>query len=507
MRGVILEWAYRRLGARYPAAFVALELQAAFLITGGTVFLLSFYYDGSVAEFAWIYAITLSLTAVTILYGFFRIKPRLGPVREWIAGRRDAEATARAWMAAISLPLDVVRFEMLMPIAMVIIPGCVSAVVVLDLAWTAVFPLLFASMISVGYGAILHYLTIEAGMRPVLLDIDRQAPPRLATGIKALPLAVRLLAALPMINIITGVIVAALTGDGGDSLAIAVLVAIGVATTVSLELTILLSRSVLVPLRELQEATDRVGRGDYSVAVPVTSADELGHLAASFNQMVAGLAERERLREAFGTYLDHEIAEHILSGSFDEGGMEAEVTTMFCDVVDFTRFAASADAREVVSALNSLFEVVVPVIAAEGGHVDKFEGDGLMAVFGAPEPARDHAARAVRAALEIDRRVNRNGEGGPFRLGLGLSTGRVIAGSVGGGGRLNFSVIGDAVNVASRVQDATRVTGDSILMTDTTRAGLPEGFAVSSRGKHELKGLDRPMELFAALPAQVELTR
>jgi class 3 adenylate cyclase len=507
MRGVILDWAYRRLGRHYPVAFVALELQAAFLITGGTVFLLSFYYDGSGADFALIYAVTLSLTAVTLIYGFLKIRPRLAPVKAWIAGWRDPASTARAWTAAISLPLDVVKREMLLPIALVIVPGCVTAVLVLDLAWTAMFPLLAASMVSVGYGAILHYLTIEAGMRPVLLDIDRAAPPRLATGIRTVPLAVRLLAALPMINIITGLVVAALTGDGTESLAVAVLAAVGVATTVSLELTLLLSRSVLMPLRDLQEATERVARGDYSVSVPVTSADELGHLAASFNQMVGGLADRERIREAFGTYLDHEIAEYILSEGFDEGGMEAEVTTMFCDVVDFTRFAAGADAREVVGALNALFDVVVPVIAAEGGHIDKFEGDGLMAVFGAPEPAPDHAARAVRAALEIDRRVNREGEGGPFQLGIGLNTGRVIAGSVGGGGRLNFSVIGDAVNVASRVQDATRSTGDAILMTDATRARLPDTFAVLSRGAHELKGVGQPLELFAAEPARVEVAR
>jgi class 3 adenylate cyclase len=180
---------------------------------------------------------------------------------------------------------------------------------------------------------------------------------------------------------------------------------------------------------------------------------------------------------------------------------------MFCDVVDFTRFASGADAREVVGALNALFDVVVPVIAAEGGHIDKFEGDGLMAVFGAPEPAPDHAARAVRAALEIDRRINREGEGGPFQLGIGLNTGRVIAGSVGGGGRLNFSVIGDAVNVASRVQATTRLTGDAILMTNATRSQLPDSLAVLSRGAHELKGVDHPVELFAAEPARVELAR
>ena len=219
--------------------------------------------------------------------------------------------------------------------------------------------------------------------------------------------------------------------------------------------------------------------------------------------MVDGLRERERLREAFGTYLDQEVADYILSSEFDESGFEAEVTIFFCDVKDFTSFAADARAREVVSRLNELFEVVVPVIAAEGGHVDKFEGDGLMAVFGAPEAFRDHAERAVRAALEVDRRVNREGEGGPFELGIGINTGRVVAGSVGGGGRLNFSVIGDAVNVAARVESATRQIGDSVLITEATRRQLGLRIPRSQeRGSHELKGLERPIELFA--PALVE---
>ena len=457
--------------------------------------MLSFYYDGTTREFAEILAITLTLTGATLFYGFLQIRGQLAPVKAWIAGDRDPDSTARAWSAAIALPLNVVRGEMLLPIAVVIVPGCVAGILILDLPWTAFVPLAAASLIAIGYGAILHYLTVEAGMRPVLVDINRSSAPRTATATAALPLRVRLLAALPMINIITGLIVASLTGDGSESLGVAVLVAIGVATTVSLELTVLLSRSVLVPLRDLQEATERVAAGDYSGAVPVTTADEIGELTTSFNQMVDGLRERERIRTAFGTYLDREVAEYILSEGFDESGVAADVTIMFCDVIDFTSFASDAEPRQVVAMLNGLFEVVVPVIGERGGHVDKFEGDGLMAVFGAPRRYRDHAARAVSAALEIDRRVNREGEGGIFQLGIGINTGRVIAGSVGGGGRLNFSVIGDAVNVAARVQAATRQTGDSILITDETRAGLGPGFESESRGAHSLKGLDRPVEL------------
>jgi len=492
--------AYRRLGRHYPTAFVALELQAGFLVTAGTVLLLSFYYDGSAGEFALILAVTLGLTAVSLLYGFLRIRPMLAPLRAWLSGERDPDSTAAAWATAVSLPVNVVRVEMLLPIVAVIVPGCVTAILVLDLPWTAIFPLLGASLVAVGYGTILHYLTIEAGMRPVLVDINHAVAPRFRTPVRPVSLRFRLLATLPMINVITGLVVAAITGSsssGDPSLAVAVLVAIGVATTISLELTVLLSRSILIPLADLRRATDAVRRGDFDVAVAVTTADEIGELASSFNQMVGGLRERERIREAFGTYLDKEVADYILSKDFDESGFEAEVTILFCDVRDFTAFAVDAEARELVASLNELFAVVVPVIAAHGGHVDKFEGDGLMAVFGAPEGFTDHAERAVRAALELDRRVNGAGEGGPLEIGVGLNTGRVVAGSVGGGGRLNFSVIGEAVNVAARVEAATRETGDPVLMTAATRDRLGPGFAAAARGRHELKGLERPVELFA----------
>src|SRR4029079_12360283 len=152
-----------------------------------------------------------------------------------------------------------------------------------------------------GYSAILHYLAVETGMRPVLLDINSDLSPRLRTGFWAVSLRTRLAVALPLINLITGLVVAALTsnGGGGSNLGLDVLVALLVSTTISLELTVLLSKSILRPLRDLSAAVERIGRGDYDDAVPVTTGDELGELAASFNQMVEGLAERERLREAF----------------------------------------------------------------------------------------------------------------------------------------------------------------------------------------------------------------
>ncbi len=307
------------------------------------------------------------------------------------------------------------------------------------------------------------------------------------------------MAALPLINLITGLVVAALTsggGGGGAALGLDVLVAVAVATTISLELTVLFSKSILRPIADLRRATKVVAEGRYDVSVPVTTGDELGDLAASFNQMVEGLAERERLREAFGTYLDKSVAEYILSEGFSEEGVELEVSVLFCDVRDFTGFARQAEAKEVVARLNGLFEVVVPIVTRHGGHVDKFVGDGLLAVFGAPESYPDHADRAVRAACEIASRVNSD-DGPGLRVGVGVNTGRVIAGSIGGAGRLNFSVIGDPVNVAARVEAATRELDENVLITEGTRRELGSAIEAEPRGEHELKGIAEPVALYA----------
>jgi adenylate cyclase len=212
--------------------------------------------------------------------------------------------------------------------------------------------------------------------------------------------------------------------------------------------------------------------------------------------MVEGLREREKIREAFGTYLDQDVAEYILSEGFSEEGVEREVSVLLCDAQDFTRFAGSATAPEVVRSLNELFECIVPIVYRNGGHVDKFIGDGLLAVFGAPEPHPDHAERAVRAAVEMAERANES-DRDLLRIGIGVNTGRVVAGSIGGAGRLNFSVIGDAVNVAARVESATRELEPDVLITAGTAEHLGPGFELAEYGPVELKGIDEALTLFA----------
>jgi adenylate cyclase len=150
-----------------------------------------------------------------------------------------------------------------------------------------------------------------------------------------------------------------------------------------------------------------------------------------------------------------------------------------------------------VTALNGLFELMVPIVTAHGGHVDKFLGDGLLAVFGAPEAYPDHADRAVAAGLDLVSAVNR--PEADLQIGVGINTGRVVAGSIGGAGRLNFSVIGDAVNVCARIESATRDTGDDLLLTCDTRDALTRAVAVTSRGSVPLKGKAEPVEVLACV--------
>ena len=490
---------YRRLGGWYPLAFLAVELQTALVIVAGTLALFTFYYEGDGSEYWTILWISLAFTELTILLTVVRARGAMRPISDWIDGRRDPESTGRAWNAAVGLPLFLVKKDLPLPVIASVIPICITGILILDLSWLAIFPLLAGAAVALGYSALLHYLAVESGMRPVLIDINQQISPRTSLDAPAIPLRWRLLVALPLINLVTGLVVAALTSDGGGgaNLGVDVLIALLVSTTISLELTVMLSKSILRPIGDLERAVDAINEGRYDVSVPVTTGDEFGDLAASFNEMVEGLRERERIREAFGTYLDREIAEYILSEGYDEEGVEVEVTVLFTDVQDFTQYSSDKTPSEVVSALNRLFEVIVPILARHGGHVDKFEGDGLLAVFGAPEAFPDHAERAVRAACEISEAVNDAGEAGELNVGIGVNTGRVVAGAIGGAGRLNFSVIGAAVNVAARVEAATRDVDDSILITSETWKLLSSAFEAESRGKIELKGLDEPMTLYA----------
>jgi class 3 adenylate cyclase len=487
-----VDWLYRRLGTHYPVAFFLLQLSVGLLVAAASLGLVVLYYDASTGEVLRLLAILEALTLTGLSLGFARAVPRLRPIKAWINGHRGREATVAAWDAAANLPIRVLRRDACLPAVLVFPPAAAMAVAVLGISWVNLIPLLAAGAVASAYAAVLQYFAIELGLQPVLDEIAECLPDDFRFEAQGLSLRFKLIAGLPLFSVITGLIVAAFTSQSGSSLGLSLGVTLVVAATVALELALLLSNSITRPLCALEDAMTAVREGDYAARVKVTTSDELGELADGFNRMAAGLAERERLREAFGTYLDRDVAEYILSEGVSPRGVEVDVSLLFCDVRDFTGFASRAQATEVVACLNGLFEAVVPVIERHGGHVDKFIGDGLLAVFGAPEPWPDHADRALAAGIEIGEVT----EPGELPVGVGINSGVVVAGAIGGAGRLNFSVIGDAVNVAARVEKATRLTGDGVLLTGATRERLRRDVALTSRGTAEVRGRDEPVELF-----------
>jgi class 3 adenylate cyclase len=203
------------------------------------------------------------------------------------------------------------------------------------------------------------------------------------------------------------------------------------------------------------------------------------------------------LHEAFGAYVDPGLADRVLREGSDLVGEEVEVTILFLDIRNFTAFAERAEPGAVVSYLNSFWQLVVPVLLRHGGQANKFIGDGLLAVFGAPERLEDHAERALNAALEmLDLIAARYA--GRVTVGIGVNSGSVVAGTVGGGGRVEFTVIGDTVNTAARVEAATRETGDDLLITDATKALLcQDSFEFEERPPVPLKGKSVVVRLWA----------
>ena len=231
-----------------------------------------------------------------------------------------------------------------------------------------------------------------------------------------------------------------------------------------------------------------------------------GTLAVLFGERMrtgdAGLARQVReLRHTFAAYVDPSLADDIAEGRQPAGSAEADVTVLFLDVRGFTAFSDGRDPADVVAQLNALWDRVVPAITAHHGRANKFVGDGLLAVFGLEDPTRNHADDAVAAAAELSA-VLAAGESA-LSFGIGLNTGTVVIGSVGGGGRVDFTVIGDAVDTASRVESMTRETGDAVLLSEATRARLSRPEGVLQRGLFELKGKVEPAKLYALSPSTI----
>jgi adenylate cyclase len=499
----LLLWAYRRLGRRYPRLILAAQFQFGHVVVLFGLGMLRLYVDMTWEQFLWLLLASQALIAVENLLSLrlcFRMLRRADP---WLRGERDERTATEAWRVLVGLPVEYLRRSRLKPAVVTTLPFVSFATWELNLPWYSIVILFAGGIVVTLYGVALRYFAMELSMRPVLEEVSRELPDEFEIERGGVSLRAKLLTALPALNIVTGVVVSALSTDGQATirdLGVDVIVATGVAFTTAFYVTLLITRSITGPLNELRDAQRAVAKGDLSVRVPIVSADETGALAQSFNAAVAGLEERERLRQAFGAYVAPDVAEAVLRDGEVLEGDELEVSLLFLDIRDFTAFAERTPAREVVARLNDFWAEVVPVLTRHGGHANKFVGDGLLGVFGAPDRLEDHPDRALAAALEIA-----TGARERWRVGVGVNTGPAIVGTVGGGGKLEFTVIGDTVNTAARVEALTRLTGDDVLITEATRARLRrDDWEFEARPPAEVKGKAAPVKVWAPRPKETQ---
>jgi adenylate cyclase len=218
--------------------------------------------------------------------------------------------------------------------------------------------------------------------------------------------------------------------------------------------TFFATRATADPIVSVRKALARIEEGDLDVSVPVYDGTDVGLLQAGFNRMAAGLREREELRDLFGRHVGVDVARQALEHGVELGGEQRHVAVLFIDIVGSTKLAAKLPPAEVVELLNKFFAIVVDVVELNGGFINKFAGDAALAIFGAPAPLPDRDGRALIAARVLAQRVATHLP--EIDFGVGVATGLTVAGNVGATSRLEYTVIGDAVNEASRLAEVAK---------------------------------------------------
>jgi adenylate cyclase len=274
------------------------------------------------------------------------------------------------------------------------------------------------------------------------------------------------------------------------------MVVVGIVGAVGLAM--LLSR----PIFRLVAGTRAIAEGNFQVSLPVTSRDEIGVLTESFNQMARALREKEMIKRAFTRYVAREVVDEILKDpeNLVLSGERREVTVLFCDIRGFTGMAERMTPEEVVALLNEFYNLMIETTFKHDGTLDKFLGDSVMAIFGAPIPHPDHAARAVRTALAMqagiaelnERRVAAGKE--TIGAGIGVSLGQVVAGTVGTEDRMEYTVIGDSVNIAARLESNAKA--GRILISQPTFARVESLVEAAPLGPLKVKGKEEEVDVY-----------
>jgi class 3 adenylate cyclase len=259
-----------------------------------------------------------------------------------------------------------------------------------------------------------------------------------------------------------------------------------------------IARTFQHPINKMTAAVLALEKGDLSAKTPVQTDDELGKLAETYNDMIDGLRERELVRETFGRFVNPAVAKTILEHPERLGGEVCTATVLFTDIEAFTTLTESMAPTDTITLLNEYFEAIMEPVSRFGGVITNFTGDSLLAVFNVPEPDPDHAANAVRAALGIERALEGRtfGAGVTMRTRIGINTGDVVAGAVGGSDRLGYTILGDAVNLAARLEQLNKDYGSLIMVSAETATLAGDEFDFAPIGDITVKGRAQPVRAF-----------
>ncbi len=295
-----------------------------------------------------------------------------------------------------------------------------------------------------------------------------------------------------------------------ESAMLVLLLAVGI----TIPVVFLLSRRVSQPLAELHRAVEAIGGGNFDTRLEITSHDEFGCVAKAINTMAAGLGERDRIKTAFARYVSHQVMDSILESKVDPlRGDRRRISVLFCDLRGFTTISEGLTPEKVVQLLNEYFERMVEVVFRNKGTLDKFIGDGLMVIFGAPEDDPYQEENAVKAAIEMQSElralsVKWKAEGLDLHIGIGINSGPAIVGNIGSSRRMEYTAIGDTVNLASRLESATKELGVGILVSEYTHNALRGSFRFKNMGSVHVKGRIDPVLTYSVeeeLAPKIEL--
>jgi adenylate cyclase len=267
------------------------------------------------------------------------------------------------------------------------------------------------------------------------------------------------------------------------------------ACCITIPAALLMSRLAGRPLRELQQGVLRIGEGDLETQIPVHSKDEFGAVAEAINSMAVGLRERDHVKRTFAHYVSHQVLDSILKSGqeIQLQGHRRRISVLFADIRGFSTISERLPPEKVVQMLNDYFEQMVEIIFRNGGMLDKFLGDGMMVIFGAPEDDQYQEQRALRTAIEMQHEMRGltdkwDKEGIHLRIGIGINSGPAIVGNIGSSRRMEYTAIGDTVNLASRLESATKELGVPILISEYTYNALRGTTPFRQMGSITVKG-------------------